>query len=127
MQSALQFVRFYPGIATARDDRLALGSGWTAEAILPPAQQATPTSGTTGTSNTNERSDAAGAPERGRAKVVNSPTAAARAPRVIGSFDHAVLPMPPVSPWFLSSTSSFVGAALDDVFDAYYSSVRGER
>ncbi|KAF8972612.1 serine dehydratase beta chain-domain-containing protein [Flammula alnicola] len=34
-------------------------------------------------------------PRHGRARVVTSGTAAARAPRVIGSFDHAVLPMPP--------------------------------
>lgn len=34
------------------------------------------------------------------ARVVTSPIAAARAPRVVGSFDHALLPVPPVSTLF---------------------------
>ncbi|KAF8952418.1 serine dehydratase alpha chain-domain-containing protein [Flammula alnicola] len=65
---------FYPGVAAP--NRPAIGSGWAPEAIPGPSQSP---------------SDL----EHGRARVVTSGTAAARAPRVIGSFDHAVLPMPP--------------------------------
>lgn len=47
--------------------------------------------------------DSTRAPSNGReraARVVTSRIAAARAPRVIGSFDHALLPVPPVSTLF---------------------------
>ncbi|CAA7269281.1 unnamed protein product [Cyclocybe aegerita] len=78
---------FYPGVAAP--DRQAIGAGnWASEAIEGPED---------GNGNGNFGGNGSGSDEgkkNGKARAVTSPTSA-RAPRVTGSFDHAILPMPP--------------------------------
>lgn len=110
--------RFYPGVAAPAHSAIGAGSGWAAEAIPePPPSSSEMDLGSAamdarasktsryrpanvsgpagGASGHTPPAEAAGARERlahRRAKGL-----AARAPRVTGSFDHALLPMPPVS------------------------------
>ena len=89
--------RFYPGVAGPVTNAPAIGAGWAQEAIREP-------SGSEKLDVSMAEDNALPEPEmmgsRG-AKVVSN-SFGARAPRVVGSFDHAVLPMPPVcSKFFL--------------------------
>lgn len=102
--------RFYPGVASSGNDLPSIKANWTQEAISDPQQASldfsevdslaeeelplTPfgAAGDDGSNTSNGRERAA--------RVVTSPVAAARAPRVVGSFDHALLPVPPVSTLF---------------------------
>ncbi|KAF8159751.1 serine dehydratase alpha chain-domain-containing protein [Crassisporium funariophilum] len=98
---------FYPGVAAP--DLPAIGLGWTPVAIPGPEQSESESDvdrgdgvGTGGDSETYSRSGYTpgqvkwSTSAKGKVKAVTSMSGSAgRAPRVIGSFDHAVLPMPP--------------------------------
>jgi hypothetical protein len=105
---------FYPGIASSGNDLPSIGTGWTPGALSHPqrASQDSPEVDEAVDPESEELpftplgvavADADINKSYGNelaARVVTSPIAAARAPRVTGSFDHALLPMPPVSSLF---------------------------
>ncbi|KAJ3505810.1 hypothetical protein NLJ89_g7224 [Agrocybe chaxingu] len=78
---------FYPGVAAP--ERQAIGAGnWASEVITGPEEE-------NGNGNPSRNGNGNGEGKKnGKVRVVSSPTSA-RAPRVTGSFDHAILPMPP--------------------------------
>lgn len=100
-------LRFYPGVASPGNDLPSINAGWSREAISDPQQTSQDFSEVDRlaeeelpTTPFGAASDDSSSTSYGReraARVVTSPVAAARAPRVIGSFDHALLPVPPVS------------------------------
>ncbi|KIM44907.1 hypothetical protein M413DRAFT_442879 [Hebeloma cylindrosporum] len=96
---------FYPGVASPDNDLPSIDAGWAREAISD-AQQAAQDSSevdrlpeeelpTTPSGSVGDDSSSTSYGRERAARVVTSPIAAARAPRVIGSFDHALLPVPP--------------------------------
>jgi hypothetical protein len=103
--------RFYPGVAAPARPALGAGAGWAADAEAvhePPASEMEMGSPATMDARASATERYRPANVRGGAAADADPTAerrgrgvrtpgAGRAPRVTGSFDHALLPMPPVS------------------------------
>lgn len=109
------WISFYPGISSVRDELAAIGGPGTnarAEAI-PAPEDAAAVAGVDAYSRLDEglgpghRYDGSASSGKSAAYPLRPSPASARAPRVVGSFDHAVLPMPPVC------LSSFRGTILN--------------
>ena len=81
----LQLFRLYPGVASHSGP--AIGAGWQPEAIREPVAVEDVVR--------EEEISNNGENYKGARPVTG--TLASRAPRVVGLFDHPVLPMPPVS------------------------------
>lgn len=78
-------IRFYPG--SAGHGALAIGTGWTSESISGPV---------TDDIANGEEDKTVSEDDKDRGARRMSSSSSSRIPRVVGSFEHAVLPMPPV-------------------------------
>ncbi|KAF5316510.1 hypothetical protein D9619_006168 [Psilocybe cf. subviscida] len=96
---------FYPGISSVREELAAIGgpgSGLNARAEAIPAPEDADAAASVdvyarldNSSGPGNRYNASGLSSNNAAHPLRPSPAAARAPRVVGAFDHAVLPMPP--------------------------------